>query len=340
MSLIIGNKKLKYGLFLAPMAGVTDRTFRLICKEHGAEYTVSEMVCAKALCYEQKSKKKSTELSATSMLAHVSADEMPMSVQIFGSDPIYMAEAARMIEACSYKGCKSDCPPTTIDINMGCPMRKITANGEGSALMKNTKLASEIVSAVVGAVKIPVTVKIRSGWDLKTVNAPEFAKALEASGASMICLHARTKEQLYTPGIDLTVIEKTKNAVEIPIIGNGDIYTAKDAVEMIKKTGCDGVMIGRGSQGNPWIFSEIAAFMSNKGYIYPTVNERLQTAIFQLKKTVMDKGEHLGTAESKKHMAWYTAGLKDSAKARQEIMLAESSLQIQDILKRLIEDNG
>ena len=192
MSITIGKYTLAHGLMLAPMAGVTDTTFRLLCKNHGAEYTVSEMVCAKALCYEQR-KKKNTDAGVTSVLARVSYDQMPMAVQLFGSEPEFMANAARMIEEMSYKNCLSDCSPAAIDINMGCPVRKITANGEGSALMKNTSLAAQIVSAVTKAVKLPVTVKIRAGWDANSVNAPEFAKALEAAGASLVCVHARTK---------------------------------------------------------------------------------------------------------------------------------------------------
>ena len=336
MSIIIGEHNLKYGLMLAPMAGVTDETFRLLCKRHGAEYTVSEMVCAKALCYEQRTKKNS-DAGASAALAHVSAEQMPLAVQLFGSEPEFLAEAAKMIEERSYKGCCSDVPPAAIDINMGCPVRKITANGEGSALMKNQPLAASIVDAVVRAVKLPVTVKIRAGWDKNSVNAPEFAKALEAAGASLICVHARTKEQLYSPGIDLSVIEKVRNSVSIPVVGNGDIYTADDALSMISRTGCDGVMVGRGAQGNPWIFEEIQSKMEGKEFIPPTIEERFSTAICQLEDTVRRKGERVGIAEAKKHMAWYTMGLRNSAVARAEIMVATSKEQIKEIFQRLAE---
>ena len=320
MSLKLENCELNNALFLAPMAGVTDSTFRRLCKSLGAEFTVSEMVCAKALCYEQRAKKASAEGSATAVLARVTCDEMPMAVQIFGSEPDFMAEAAKMICDRSYRACLSECAPTAIDINMGCPVRKITSNGEGSALMKNTELAARIVRAVVNSVNVPVTVKIRAGWDSSTVNAPEFAKALEDAGASLICIHARTREQLYSPGIDLSVIEKTKNAVSIPVIGNGDIYSATDAINMMRKTGCDGVMIGRGAQGNPWLFSEISCLLEGKPYVPPTVGERFETALRQLEDMIKEKGERIGIAEAKKHMAWYTVGTKGSAEARKEIM--------------------
>ena len=334
MSITIGNYVLKNGLMLAPMAGVTDITFRLLCKEHGAEYTVSEMVCAKALCYEQKSKK-SSALGATSALAQVSYEQMPMAVQLFGSEPEFMAEAAKMIEDMSYKNCTSECAPAAIDINMGCPVKKIVSNGEGSALMKDAALAAKIVSAVVKAVSIPVTVKIRSGWDAGSINAPEFSKALEAAGAALICVHARTREQLYSPGVDLSVIERVKNAVKIPVVGNGDMYSAEDAVRTYRKTGCDGVMIGRGAQGNPWIFEEISARLEGREYVLPTLCEKLGTAMEQLEDMVRRKGERVGVAEAKKHMSWYTVGVRDSAAARNAIMSANTVDEIKEIFLRL-----
>lgn len=336
MSIILGKYNLENGLMLAPMAGVTDSTFRLLCKSLGAEFTVSEMVCAKALCYEQKSKKVN-EKSATVALARVTHEEMPMAVQIFGSDPEFMAEAAKMIESCSYRGCLSKSAPAAIDINMGCPVRKITANGEGSALMKNQRLAADIVRAVKDAVSIPVTVKIRAGWDEKSVCAPEFAKALEDAGADMICVHARTRERLYLPGIDLSVIEKTKKAVSIPVVGNGDIRSASDALEMINKTGCDGIMVGRGAEGNPWIFSEISAALRKEKFEYPDFESRMRTALSQLDTMIAQKGERTGVAEAKKHMAWYVSGVRDSNKARAELMTTTTKEQIKEIIERLIE---
>ena len=338
MSIILGKYNLQNGLMLAPMAGVTDSTFRRLCKSLGAEFTVSEMVCAKALCYEQKAKKVN-EKSATVALARVLNEEMPMAVQIFGSDPEFMAEAAKMIESCSYRGCLSQTAPAAIDINMGCPVRKITANGEGSALMKNQKLASAIVRAVRDAVSIPVTVKMRAGWDEKNVCAPEFAKALEDAGADMICVHARTRERLYLPGIDLSVIEKTKKAVSIPVVGNGDVRSAADALEMINKTGCDGIMVGRGAEGNPWIFSEISAALSGEKFEYPDFETRMRVALVQLDTMIAEKGERIGVAEAKKHMAWYVSGVRDSNKARAELMTTSTREQIKEIIERLIESS-
>ena len=337
MSLKIGNLDLPSGLMLAPMAGVTDRTFRLICKEYGAEYIVSEMVSAKALCYEQKAKRKEFNQSCTAYLATVTNEENPMAIQLFGSEPSFMAEAARMIEACEYKNCVSKVPPAAIDINMGCPVRKVTGNGEGSALMKDPTLAGEIVSAIYKEVKIPVTVKIRAGWDQKNVNAPEFAKVLEQSGAAAICVHARTRDQLYTPGIDLDVIKKTKECVSIPVIGNGDIYSADDAVKMISETGCDGVMIGRGAMGNPWIFSELVSHFNGKSFKAPTFEEKISVALRHLSDIIEIKGERLGIAEGKKHMAWYVSGMTGAAAARTEIMNSDSANKIKEVLKRLLE---
>ncbi len=336
MGIKIGETVLEHGLVLAPMAGVTDRTFRLLCKRFGAEYTVSEMVSAKALCYEQRShRKESATLTGTAPLAAVLKSESPMAVQIFGSEPEFMAEAARMIEACSYRGCLSEIPPAAIDINMGCPVRKITGNGEGSALMKDPELAGKIVYAVSRAVKIPVTVKIRAGWDASSVNAPEVAKILEANGASLICVHARTREQLYSPGIDLSVIECVKKAVSVSVIGNGDIYCAEDAIQMINKTGCDGVMIGRGAMGNPWIFEEISANLDGKVYTYPTLSEHLNIASEQLTEMIAHKGDRVGFSEAKKHMAWYINGINGAALARDKIMRATDAQEILQVFDEL-----
>ena len=243
-----GNITLPHGLALAPLAGVSDRAFRRVCRACGADFTVSEMVSAKALCYEQR-KKDPKNRSVSGQLASVMKDELPMAVQIFGSEPDFMAEAARMIEANEYIGCMSEVPPSAIDINMGCPVRKVTGNGEGSALLKNPQLIGEIVTAVVKAVKLPVTVKIRAGWDRDSINAPEVARIIEASGAAMLTVHARTREQMYEPGVDRSVITAVKQAVSIPVLGNGDIYTAADALSMMAETGCDGVMIARGAMG-------------------------------------------------------------------------------------------
>ncbi len=333
MKMKIGDLDLRHGLLLAPLAGVSDRTFRGICGKHGAEYTVSEMISAKALCYDQLSKKKSPEDSATLELATIYKNEMPVAIQLFGREPEFMARAAQMIENLSYRGCLSDTAPAAIDINMGCPVRKITGNGEGSALMREPELAAKIVESVVKAVNIPVTVKIRAGWD--TVTAPEFAKRLEAAGASMICVHARTKERLYLPGIDMKVIEDTKKSVSVPVVGNGDIYSSEDALRMLGETGCDGVMVARGALGNPWIFSEISAALEKKSFDAPTNEERLVTAKEHLLMMLSDKPERKALAEAKKHVAWYIKGIRGAAEARNAVMTAQTPEQMIGILDEL-----
>ena len=333
MSVKIGNVELKNGLFLAPMAGVTDKSFRRLCRRYGAEYTVSEMVSAKALCYEQMSKRASVD-TPTASLCEIYENDAPIAIQLFGSEPEFIAEAARLIESREYKNCKADIAPAAIDINMGCPVRKITSNGEGSALMKDPALAARIVEATVKATSLPVTVKIRSGWDSESINAPEMAKMLEAAGASAICVHARTKEQLYFPGIDLSVIKRVKESVKIPVIGNGDIYSAADAKKMIAETGCDGLMIGRGAEGNPWIFAQISSALEGREYAAPTLSERFLTAREHLYLMLEDKGERVGLAEAKKHMAWYLAGINGAAKARDAIMRAASAEEIVEIFDK------
>lgn len=330
----IGNITLSHGLALAPLAGVSDRPFRRVCRAMGAEYTVSEMVSAKALCYEQRGKKKT--LSVSGALASVQADENPMAVQLFGSEPEFMAEAARLITANEYVGCVSEVPPAAIDINMGCPVRKVAGNGEGSALMKNPKLAGEIVSAVVKATSLPVTVKIRAGWDADSINAPEMAKILEASGASMICVHGRTREQMYEPGVNREVIARVKAAVSVPVFGNGDIYTAQDALSMMSETGCDGVMIARGAMGNPWLFAEIRAALAGESYALPSPRERFDVALAQVREMIAEKGERVGLAEAKKHLGWYCKGLNGAASARHSIMQAETYEELLQVVMGLL----
>ena len=330
----IKNIILPHGLALAPLAGVSDRAFRRVCRACGAELTVSEMVSAKALCYEQR-QKGSKVRSVSGQLASVMADELPMAVQIFGCEPDFMAEAARMLEANDYVGCISEVPPSIIDINMGCPVRKVTGNGEGSALLKNPKLAGEIVRAVVGAVSLPVTVKIRAGWDAGSINAPEVAKIVEDAGASMICVHARTREQMYEPGVDRSVIAAVKQAVSIPVLGNGDVYTAADALSMMDETGCDGVMIARGAMGNPWVFSEITATLEGKSFTMPTAAERFEVALTQVREMIGEKGERVGVAEAKKHLSWYCHGMEGAAAARARLMQAVSYDELAAILREM-----
>ena len=335
MSIVtFGNVTLPHGLALAPLAGVSDRAFRRVCRACGADFTVSEMVSAKALCYEQR-KKTAGEKSVSGQLASVMRDELPMAVQIFGSEPDFMAEAARMIQANEYIGCMSEVPPSAIDINMGCPVKKVTGNGEGSALLKNPKLIGEIVTAVVKAVTIPVTVKIRAGWDSNSINAPEVARIIEAAGASMITVHARTREQMYEPGVDRSVITAVKRAVSIPVLGNGDIYTAADALSMMAETGCDGVMIARGAMGNPWVFSEICAALDGRDYTPPPMAEKFEVALEQVREMITEKGERIGVAEAKKHLSWYCHGIEGAAAARGRLMQAASFEELAVILREM-----
>ena len=327
---------LPHGLALAPLAGVSDRAFRRVCRALGADYTVSEMVSAKALVYEQRAKGEK-ERSVSGHLASVLREELPMAVQLFGRDPDFMAEAARMLEAHDYKGCVGEVPPTAIDINMGCPVRKVAGNGEGSALLREPALVGEIVRTVVRAVSIPVTVKIRAGWDKDSINAPEIAKICEDAGAALICVHARTREQMYEPGVDRSVIAAVKAAVSVPVLGNGDIYSAADALSMMEETGCDGVMIARGAMGNPWIFSEIAAALDGKTYTPPPVAERFEVALGQVREMIAEKGERIGVAEAKKHLAWYCHGMEGAAAARGRLMQATSYDALAAILREMAQ---
>ena len=334
----IGNAELKHGIMLAPMAGATDYAFRKVCRNFGAEYLVSEMVCAKALCYEQKIKKSLTASpSKTAPLAAILDGELPMAIQIFGSEPEFMAEAARMIAKNNYRGTTSKFTPTAIDINMGCPVNKVVSNGEGSALLKNPELAGKIVEAVVKAVDIPVTVKIRTGWDSNSINCVEMAKRLEASGASVICVHGRTREQQYAPYADWTQIARVKEAVNVPVVGNGDIFSPNDALKMINETGCDGVMIGRGALGNPWIFENIINLFEGRTEREISVNEVVDTALWHLELMIESKGERAGIAESRKHLGWYMKGIRGAAELRNRINSAESLDELTSILQILKE---
>jgi len=324
MSITIGKTTLRHGLILAPMAGVADSSFRAICRRLGAEYTVTEMLSAKALCYEQLCKKNAENTIKTAAIAKMTEDEKPCAVQLFGAEPEFMAEAAKRLESGDYRGFDGHSYPAAIDINMGCPVHKVVSNGEGSALMKSPRLAGEIVKAICRATSLPVTVKIRAGWDADSKNAPELAKIAEASGASLICVHGRTRDQFYSPGVDRAIIAEVKRAVKIPVIANGDIFSGADAISMLEETDCDGLAIGRGSLGNPWIFSEIAAALEGREYIQPTVEEKLSMALSHASDMIEKKGLHRGIAEARPHMARYIKGLPGAAAARDEIMRADT----------------
>lgn len=334
--MFIGNVEIPNGLFLAPLAGVSDRIFRGLARRCGAEYTTSEMVSAKALCYEQLSKRPVTDARVrTAPLAAVMRDEAPMAVQLFGAEPQFMAEAARMLESGEYRGACGEIPPAAIDVNMGCPMAKIVGNGEGSALMRDPVLAAKIVRTMSDAVRLPITVKIRAGWDKNSINAVEMAKRLEDAGAKMICVHGRTREQMYAPSADWSIIRAVKESVSIPVVGNGDIFCAANAKRMLSETGCDGVMIARGAQGNPWIFSEIRAALAGVPYTPPTLRERFDVALEHAAALVAERGERAGIPESRKHMAWYLHGVRGAAAARFEIMQAETLEQLRSIFEKL-----
>lgn len=307
MKLTIGNVELKNNVILAPMAGVTDLPFRVLCKEQGAGLLCMEMVSAKAIYYGSKN---------TEELMKISPAEMPVSLQLFGSDADIMADMAKKIE---------EKPFAILDINMGCPVPKVVNNGEGSALMKNPKLAEEIITKMVKAVKKPVTVKIRKGFDEAHLNAVEMAKIAEASGAAAVAVHGRTREQYYAGKADWDCIRAVKEAVKIPVIGNGDVTDALSAERLLKETGCDGVMVGRGAQGNPFIFREITEYLET-GVIppKPTPAEVRATIERHARMQMEEKGEYTGVREMRKHLSWYTVGYPNSAKYRQMINSMET----------------
>ncbi len=339
MSIRIGDIILRQGLVLAPMAGAADASFRAVCRQMGAEYTVTEMISAKALCYEQRARGNSPKTHKTAVLARITPPEAPCAVQIFGSEPEFMGQAAQLLESGEYRGADDGrCTPAAIDINMGCPVNKIVSNGEGSALMKDPTLAGRIIKAVREATKLPLTVKFRAGWDENSINAPEFAKIAEQNGADVICIHARTRSQMYAPGINVDIIRQVKEAVSIPVLGNGDIFTAEDAINMINATGCDGVAVARGALGNPWLFREISCALDGTLYTPPTDKERLELALFHAKDMIERKGERVGLAEARPHMARYTKGLHGSASARDRIMKAESLQQIEQVFAELQQE--
>ena len=307
---------------LAPMAGVADKAFRELCVEYGATYVVSEMVSSKGLTMcDRKSKK----------LLSLSEKERPAAAQIFGSDPKIMAESA--VSCLEYN-------PEVIDINMGCPAPKIAGNGGGSALLRKPELAEEIMKAVKDAVDIPVTVKIRLGWDADSINCIEMAQRAQRAGMSAVTLHGRTRQQMYAPPVDRKMIAEVKKNIDIPLIANGDITDGISAAQMIEETGCDYLMVGRGALGRPWVFSQINAYLQN-GIILPEppVSERMLVMIKHIKLICEYKGERVGIREARKHAAWYIKGIKGAAAYRQQVGALESIEQLEEMAYRIVREN-
>lgn len=308
--------------FLAPMAGMADMAFRELCADYGAGYTVTEMVSSKGLTMGDKK---------SAMLLTLGEREGKAGAQIFGDNPEIMAEAA--VKCLEFK-------PDIIDINMGCPAPKVAMNGGGASLMKSPRLAGEIVKAVSQAVDIPVTVKIRKGWDDNSVNAVELAKILEENGAAAIAVHGRTRMQMYSGEVDYDIIRRVKEAVDIPVIGNGDITDVQSAAIMLEKTGCDAIMIGRGALGNPWIFQQINAYLNECRVIpEPSLTEKMTVMLAHIKKIIEYKGEYTGIREARHHAGYYTKGLRGGAKFRAEMGSLESFEQLEEITYRIIKEN-
>ena len=307
MKLKIGNVELENNLILAPMAGVTDLPFRLLCKEQGCGLMYTEMVSAKAILYKNRN---------TGPLMEVRPEEEPVALQLFGSDPEIVSDIAAQVE---------DGPYAFIDINMGCPVPKIVNNGEGSALMKNPKLVEEILTALVKKVKKPVTVKFRKGFDDDHINAVEIARIAESCGVSAVAVHGRTRAQFYSGKADWDIIRQVREAVKIPVIGNGDIFTPEDAKRMLYETGCDGLMIARGAKGNPWIFSRTLHYLETGELLGPPDKEELKETILRhAQLQIQFKGEYLGLCEMRKHLSWYTVGLPHSSSLRNDVNQTET----------------
>lgn len=317
MSLKIGNVTLEGNLLLGPMAGVTDLPFRLLCKEKGADLVYTEMVSAKGIQYNNKN---------TESLLQIHEQERPVALQLFGADPVILSETAKRIEHRNFD---------ILDINMGCPVPKVVNNGEGSSLMKNPKLVGEIVRMVSSAITKPLTVKIRKGFHETDNNAVEVAKIAEENGAAAVAVHARTREQYYSGKADWEVIRDVKEAITIPVIGSGDIFTPEDAKEMLEQTGCDGIMMARGTRGNPWIFEQIKAYLS-QGILLtrPSFDEVKEMILRHAGLSVDYKGEFIGIREMRKHVAWYTTGYPGSARLRNRV----NEIENMEDLKRLLEE--
>ena len=313
--LVIGNRTLDNNLILAPMAGVTDLPFRLLCREQGAGLLCMEMVSAKAILYNNRN---------TKTLLTTDPQENPVSLQLFGSDPDIISEAAKRIE---------ELPFDILDINMGCPVPKVVKNGDGSALMKQPELAGKIIEKTVRAVRKPVTVKLRKGFDDAHVNAAEMAHIAQESGAAAVAVHGRTREQYYSGKADWDIIRQVKEAVSIPVIGNGDVTSGERAAALREQTGCDGVMIARGAQGNPWIFSDLLEYEETGAFPpRPDVDEIRSTMLRHARLQIEYKGSYIGIREMRKHVAWYTKGVHGAARLREQINKVESYEELENLL--------
>lgn len=319
----IGNLKIHGHASLAPMAGVADRAFRELCVSYGASYVVSEMISAKGVSLGDRKSKELMQLSEA---------ERPAGVQIFGSDPAIMAESLKTV---------LEVQPQFVDINMGCPAPKIAGNGGGASLMRNPVLAEQIVAAVKNACgNIPVTVKIRAGWDFDSINAVEMAKRAENAGASAITVHGRTRQQMYAPPVNHEIIAEVKKAVSIPVVGNGDITDGFSAAQMLEDTNCDFLMVGRGALGRPWVFQQINAYL-NEGRVLPNppVSERMRVMCKHIQMLCEYKGERVGIREARKHAAWYTKGIRGAAQYRRELGMLESIAQLDEIAYKICTEN-
>lgn len=320
MKMKIGNIVLDNNVILAPMAGITDLPYRLLCKEQGCSLVYTEMISAKAVYYNNKN---------TRLLLQTDEKERPVAVQIFGSDPVLMADMAKRIT-------EENPLIDIIDINMGCPVPKVVNNMEGSALMKNPRLVGEIVKKVSDAIDKPLTVKIRKGFDENNINAVEIAKIAEDNGASAIGVHGRTREQYYSGKADWKIIKAVKDAVTIPVLGNGDVFSPYDAEKLIEETGCDGILIGRGAQGNPWIFSRVIHYLETGEILpKPSVDEITETIYRHLEMMIEYKGSYTALREMRKHISWYTKGLEGSANLRRKINVIDSMDELKDAILQI-----
>jgi len=313
-----GNREIKHGLFLGPMAGVTDTVYRKLCQDQGCEVTYTEMVSAKAIHYNNKK---------TETLLTIGDDEFNVGVQLFGRDPELLSEVAKRIDNDRI---------SSFDINMGCPVQKIVSNGEGSALMKEPKLIGDIVTSLVKAVDKPVTIKIRSGFDESNLNAPEICKIAENCGAAHVAIHGRTREQYYSGKANWDIIREAKEGVSIPIIGNGDVSSGQDLLNILKHTNCDGVMIGRAAMGNPWIFRELVNTLEGIPYKRPDMQEVIDTMLLHGRLLIEHKGEYIAMREMRKQVSWYTKGLQNATKLRNDINLVEKYEDLTDLIQKFL----